>query len=83
MAPTRILLELDLTHGLLEAPPADPLAAWRARMTPSLPAVVRRLREARERDEVGGLVVHIGGEPPEPAQAEELGAAVEAVAAAG
>ena len=83
MAPTRILLELDLTHGLLEAPPADPLAAWRARMTPSLPAVVRRLREARERDEVGGLVVHIGGEPPEPAQAEELGAAVEAFAAAG
>lgn len=83
MAPTRILLELDLTHGLLEAPPADPLAAWRARTTPALPGIVRRLREARSRPEVAGLVAHIGGDGLEPSQAEELGAAVEAFAAAG
>lgn len=83
MAQTRILLELDLTGGLLEAPPADPLAAWRARLTPSLPGVLRRLREARERPEVVGLIAHVGGDGIEPSQAEELGAAVEAFAAAG
>lgn len=83
MPPTRILLELDLAAGLLEAPPADPLAAWRARLTPTLPLIVRRLREARERDEVAGLIAHIGGDGIEPAQAEELGRAVEAFAASG
>lgn len=83
MAPTQILLELDVAAGLLEAAPADPLAAWRARTTPTLAAVVRRLREARERDEVVGLVAHIGGPELDPAQAEELGEAVEAFAAAG
>lgn len=83
MAPTRILLELDLATGLLESTPADPLAAWRARGTPILPDLVRRLREARDRDEVVGLIAHIGGDGLEPAQAEELGAAVEAFGAAG
>ena len=83
MAPPKILLELDLAAGLLEAPPADPLAAWRARATPALADLVRRLREARERDEVVGLVAHIGGSEVDPSQAEELGAAVEAFAAAG
>lgn len=83
MAPTRILLELDLASGLLESTPADPLAAWRARGTPILPDLVRRLREAAKRDEVVGLIAHIGGDDLEPAQAEELGAAVEAFGAAG
>ncbi|MFA9272432.1 MAG: signal peptide peptidase SppA, partial [Baekduiaceae bacterium] len=83
MAPPKILLELDLAAGLLEAPPADPLAAWRARSTPALADIVRRLRDARERDEVVGLVAHIGGSEVDPSQAEELGAAVEAFAAAG
>lgn len=83
MAPQPILIELDLASGLLEAPPSDPLAAWRARLTPSLPRLVRALRDARERPEVVGLIAHIGGDGLEPAQAEELGAAVEAFAAAG
>lgn len=83
MAPTRILLELDLATGVLESTPADPLAAWRARGTPILPDLVRRLREAIKRDEVVGLIAHIGGNGLEPAQAEELGAAVEAFGSAG
>lgn len=83
MAPTRILLELDLATGVLESTPADPLAAWRARGTPILPDLVRRLREASKREEVTGLIAHIGGQGLEPAQAEELGAAVEAFGAAG
>jgi protease-4 len=83
MAPTRILLELDLATGVLESTPADPLAAWRARGTPILPDLVRRLGEAAKRDEVAGLIAHIGGHGLEPAQAEELGAAVEAFGAAG
>lgn len=83
MAPTRILLELDLATGVLESTPTDPLAAWRARGTPILPDLVRRLREAAKRDEVVGLIAHIGGHGLEPAQAEELGAAVESFGAAG
>jgi protease-4 len=83
MAPTKILLELDLAAGLLEAPPADPLGAWRVRATPTLADIVRKLRDARERDEVVGLLAHVGGSEIDPSQAEELGEAVEAFGAAG
>lgn len=83
MSTTPVLLELDLTHGLLDAPPADPLAAFRARHTPVLSTLVERLGEAAKRPEVGGLVAHLPAVPITDAQVEELGAAIEAFGAAG
>jgi protease IV len=58
----KVLLELDVTRGLTEAPPATPVAALRARRRPSLRGVVRALERAAEDDEVAGLVAHVGGE---------------------
>ncbi len=75
MPTTPVLLELDLTHGLLEAPPADPLGAFRARHTPVLGTVIERLREASERPEIGGLIAHVADAGLSDAQIEELGAA--------
>ncbi|QWC86397.1 signal peptide peptidase SppA [Nocardioidaceae bacterium] len=80
---TPVLLELDLTRGLLEAVPEEPLAAFRARDIPVLPTTIRRLREAAASPSVGGLVLVVGAEGPGLAQAEELGAALCAFRAAG
>ncbi len=80
---TPILLELDLSRGLLDSPPEQPLAAWRARDTPVLSRAVRRLREAARSSSVGGLVALLGEGGLSHAQAEELGAAVEAFGDAG
>jgi protease-4 len=57
-----ILLELDVTRGLAEAPPATPVAALRAMRTPSLRSVIRALERVAEDDGVVGLVAHAGGE---------------------
>lgn len=78
-----VLLELDLGHGLLESPPADPVSAFRTRNTPVLGSLIERLREAAESDAVGGLIAHIGGSTLSDSQVEELGAAVEALQVAG
>jgi protease-4 len=83
MSQTPVLLELDLAHGLLESPPADPIAAFRKRGTPVLDAVVDRLRRAATDERVAGLIAHVGPDVLTAAQVEELGIAVEALAAAG
>ncbi|MBJ7471908.1 MAG: signal peptide peptidase SppA, partial [Solirubrobacteraceae bacterium] len=83
MTPTRVLLELDLAQGLLDSPPADPIAAVRARNIPVLSSVIARLREAAASDAVVGLIAHVGPDVLTSAQVEELGAAVEALEAAG
>lgn len=83
MAAKRVLLELDLGHGLRESPPSDPLAALRARHLPVLSAVVERLRQAGEHPAVAGLIAHVGPDVLTAAQVQELGAAVEALGAAG
>lgn len=83
MPSSPVLLELDLGHGLLESPPADPISAFRTRNTPVLGSLIERLREAAESDAVGGLIAHIGGAQLSDSQVEELGAAVEALQAAG
>lgn len=83
MASDPVLLELDLTQGLLESPPTDPLTAWRSRHLPVLPDVVEKLRLAAQADETRALIAHVGGAPLTAAQVEELGAAVEAFADAG
>ena len=78
----RLLLELEVTRGLAEVPPATPVAALRAMRTPSLRGVVRALERAAEDDGVGGLVAHAGGEIGF-APAAELRAAVSRFRASG
>ncbi len=73
----RLLLELDLTRGLQEAPPGSPLEAVRARRTPLLRAVVTTLEKAAADPRVAGLVAHVGQHQPTLAQSAELRAAVE------
>jgi protease IV len=58
----KLLLELDVTRGLAEAPPATPVGALRALRTPSLRGLVRALERAAADDEVAGLVAHTSGE---------------------
>lgn len=79
----RLLLELDLGRGLLEAPPASPLEAIRAKHTPTLRAVVDALHRAAADDRVAGLVAHVGQRQPSLAQSGELRAAVRRFRAAG
>jgi protease-4 len=70
------VLEIDLTQGLMEAPPTTPAAALRTIHVPVLRQVVRALREAAEDPRVLGVVAHIGAKPPTAAQADEIRAAV-------
>ena len=72
----RLLLELDLTRGLLESAPASPIEALRAMHVPSLRGVVEALRRAAGDDRVAGLVAHVGAKQPTLAQSNELRAAV-------
>ena len=57
-----LLLELDVSQDLAEAPPATPVAALRGLRSKPLRDVVRALEKAAEDDEVVGLVVHTGWE---------------------
>jgi protease-4 len=81
--PDRLLLELDLSRGLLEAPPSDPLSAVRARRIPTLRTLVEQLHRAAKDRSVQGLIAHVGAATLTAAQAQELGEAVEAFAASG
>ncbi|MGH8826911.1 MAG: signal peptide peptidase SppA [Jiangellaceae bacterium] len=81
LTPTRrsaipILLELDLTRGLSEAPARTPVESLRARHTPVLRSIVDALRKAAADDQVIGLVAHVGRRQPTLAQSAELRAAV-------
>jgi protease-4 len=78
----RLLLELDLTRGLAEAPAAMSQALV-ARRTPMLGSVVEALDRARDDRWVVGLVAHIGQRELSLAHAEELRAAVRRLAEAG
>src|SRR3954447_2358087 len=80
---SRVLLELDLSRGLREAPPASPIEAARARHVPSLRSVVEALRRAARDKHVVGLIAHLGRHQPTLAQSGELGAAVTDFRAAG
>jgi protease-4 len=57
-----LLLELDVTRELAEAPPSTPVAALRGLRARPLRDVVRALEKAADDDEVAGLVAHAGGE---------------------
>ena len=80
---SRVLLELDLSRGLREAPPGSPIEALRAVHVPSLRGVVEALRRAARDERVVGLVAHLGAQQPTFAQSGELRAAVADFRAAG
>jgi len=77
-----LVLEVDLSRGLLEQPPTDPVAALRQRNTPTLAAVLRGLRAATDDDAVKAVVLLLGG-PVTSSQADELALALGAVEASG
>jgi protease-4 len=78
-----LLLELDLTGGLLPAQPPDLAGRLQSRGTPTLPGVVRALGEAAQDPQVQGLVAKIGGTSLRLADAQELAAAVQGLRARG
>ncbi|WP_405060759.1 signal peptide peptidase SppA [Kribbella sp. NBC_01505] len=67
-----LLLELDLTRGVLETPPASPVAAFRARHLPTLRELVAALRKAARDESVAGLVAHLGGARLSLSQVQDL-----------
>ncbi|GII79395.1 signal peptide peptidase SppA [Sphaerisporangium rufum] len=78
-----LVLELDLTEGLTEGPPSDPLSALLSMRRPRLSDVLEGLRRARKDARVKALIVKIGGRPLGFAVVQELRAAVGELRAAG
>ncbi len=78
-----LILELDLTDGITEARPADPISATLARHRVVLADVLDGLRRASGDERVKALVVKVGGRPIGLAQVQELRRAVESLRAAG
>jgi protease IV len=78
-----LVLELDLTDGLAEEPPADPVSGLLMMRRPRLADVLDGLRRARTDDRVRVLVVKLGGRPIGLARVQELRAAVAEFARAG
>ena len=78
-----VILELDLTEGITETRPGDPVSAIAARNRVVLPDVLDGLRRARDDDRVTTLVARLGGKPIGLAAVQELRRAVTDFAAAG
>ncbi|WP_214409493.1 signal peptide peptidase SppA [Sphaerisporangium fuscum] len=78
-----VVLELDLTEGLTEGAPADPLGAVLSMRKTRLADVLDGLRRARRDPRVKGLVVKLGGRPIGLAMVQELRTAVVQLRAAG
>ena len=56
-----LILELDLTEGIAEGPPQDPVSALLTIRRTRLPDVLEGLRRASKDDRVRALVVKVGG----------------------
>jgi len=78
-----LILELDLTDGVVEGRPADPVSAVLARHRLVLADVLDGLRRASADDRVSALVAKVGGKAMGLATVQELRAAVAAFGAAG
>ena len=78
-----LILELDLTDGILETRPTDPVSALAARNRAALPDILDGLRRAQADDRVAVLVARLGGRPIGLAAVQELRRAVTAFAEAG
>ena len=72
-----LILELDLSDGLAEERPADPVSAVLARHRLVLADVLDGLRRARNDQRVKALVAKVGGRPIGLATVQELGHAIE------
>ncbi len=72
-----LILELDLTEGIAEEPPADPLSAVLTMRRTRLADLVDGLRRARSDQRVRALVAKIGGRPIGLATVQEIRRAVE------
>ena len=71
-----LILELDLTDGIAEGQPADPLAALLTLRRTRLQDVLDGLRRAGDDDRVRALVVKVGGSRIGLAKIQELRAAI-------
>ena len=78
-----LILELDLTQGIAEGPPTDPLSAVLTRHKLRLGDVLEGLRRAREDDRVRGLIAKVGGQHIGLATVQELREAIGQFRAAG
>jgi protease-4 len=80
---TPLILELDLTQGIAEGPPTDPLNAVLSRHKLRLSDVLDGLRRAGQDDRVQGLIAKVGGQPIGLATVQELREAIGKFRAAG
>jgi protease-4 len=71
-----LILELDLTDGIAEGPPADPLSALLTMRRTRLQDLLDGLRRAAGDDRVRALVVKVGGSRVGLATIQELRAAI-------
>src|ERR1700728_221844 len=71
-----LILELDLTDGITEGPPADPLSALLTMRRTRLQDLLDGLKRAAADDRVRVLVVKVGGSGIGLAKAQELRAAI-------
>ncbi|MFC0862600.1 signal peptide peptidase SppA [Sphaerimonospora cavernae] len=78
-----LVLELDLTEGLSEGPPADPLGALLSMRKARLTDVLSGLKRARRDPRVRALIVKVGGVPLGLGMVQELRTAVLKLRAAG
>ncbi len=58
-----LILELDLTDGVIETRPPDPFSAVMSRHQPTIIDLLAGLKTARTDDRVKALVVKVGGKP--------------------
>jgi protease-4 len=72
-----LILELDLTDGIAEGPPQDPVQALLTIRRTRLPDLLEGLKRASTDDRVRALVVKVGGARLGLAKTQELRAAVE------
>ncbi|WP_327106458.1 signal peptide peptidase SppA [Nonomuraea glycinis] len=78
-----LVLELDLTEGLTEGPPSDPLSAVLSMRKTRLADVLSGLKRAAKDPRVKALIVKIGGNPIGLAMVQELRQAVVGFRASG
>src|ERR1700733_11048954 len=73
-----LILELDLTDGLAEGPPAAPVSALLTMRQMRLPDVLEGLKRASQDSRVRALVVKVGGSRVGLAKIQELRTAITA-----
>src|SRR5579859_412911 len=78
-----LILELDLTDGIIETRPPDPLSAIMTRHQPAITDVLAGLKTARADGRVKALIVKVGGRPIGLGAVQELREAVSRFRAAG